>query len=109
MIFRVVIAFIALSVIAFAQGTTSRLLGVVTDSTGSSVANATVTLTNEGTAAAFNTITGANGAYTFDALQPGLYGLTVEANGFRKYSAKSNRVSIGQPTTINLSLQLGTV
>jgi len=109
MIFRVVVAFLALSVPAFAQGTTSRLLGVVADPTGSSVANATVTLTNEGTAARFNTVTGENGAYTFDALQPGLYGLTVEASGFRKYSAKGNRVTIGQPTTINLSLQIGTV
>jgi len=97
------------SLSVFGQGTTSRLLGVVSDATGSSVANANVTLTNEGTAAAFNTKTSDNGAYTFDSIQPGLYTLGVEANGFRKYSAKGNRVSIGQPTTINLSLQLGTL
>ncbi len=109
MSYRVVSALVAFSLSAFSQGTTSRLLGLVTDSSSASVANANVTLTNEGTAAAFNAKTGANGAYTFDSIQPGLYTLAVEANGFRKYSAKGNRVSIGQPTTINLSLQLGAV
>ena len=112
MIFRVAVALVAISTLtlpSFAQGTTSRLLGVVTDSSGAAIVNANVTLTNEGTAAAFATVTGANGAYTFDALQSGLYSLTVEASGFRKFAAKGNRVTIGQPTTVNLTLQLGAV
>ncbi|MFN0101624.1 MAG: carboxypeptidase regulatory-like domain-containing protein [Bryobacteraceae bacterium] len=112
MTFRVVAALLALctfSLPVLAQGTTSRLLGAVTDPSGAAVANANVTLTNEGTAATFNTVTGVNGAYTFDSIQPGLYSLSVEAGGFRKYSAKNNRVTIGQPTTINPTLQVGTV
>ncbi len=73
------------------------------------MANANVTLTNEGTNTGFTSSSGPNGAYSFDSIQPGLYTLTVEASGFRKYTAKNNRVTIGQPTTINLSLQVGTV
>jgi len=109
---RVFVAVFALSIssgLAFSQGTTSRLLGIISDPSGADVPNANVTLTNEGTAAVFSTRSGASGAYTFDSLQPGNYTLTVEASGFRKYTAKSNRVTIGQPTTVNIALQLGTV
>ncbi len=97
------------SLSAFAQGTTSRLLGVVSDPSGAAVANANVTLTNEGTSVAFAASTSASGAYLFDSIQPGVYTLSVEASGFRKFSAKGNRVTIGQPTTINPTLQVGTV
>ena len=105
----VFIASLCFAVSAFSQGTTSRLLVVVTDSSGAAVANANVTLTNEGTSAVFTSATGANGAYAFESIQPGSYALTVEASGFKKFSAKGNRVTIGQPTTLNLTLQLGTV
>ena len=40
---------------AFAQGTTSRVTGVVLDTTGAVVPDATVTLTNEATSVAFTT------------------------------------------------------
>lgn len=83
--------------------------GTVSDSSGAAVVNANVTLTNEGTAASFTSITEANGSYAFESLQPGLYSVTVEASGFKKFSAKANRVSIGQPATVNVTLQLGAV
>ncbi|MBM3785669.1 MAG: hypothetical protein FJW30_14990 [Acidobacteria bacterium] len=108
MLFRVAAA-IAASICLYSQGTTSRLVGVVTDSTGAMVAGASVTLTNEGTATSFSTKTAENGAYTFDSIQPATYTVTVEASGFKRFSAKGNRVTIGQPLTLNASLQLGTV
>ncbi|MBI1897515.1 MAG: hypothetical protein HYS04_13470, partial [Acidobacteria bacterium] len=42
---------------AFGQGTTSRLLGTVTDPSGAAVPAATVQLTNEATGATFTTST----------------------------------------------------
>ncbi|MBI2687133.1 MAG: carboxypeptidase regulatory-like domain-containing protein [Acidobacteria bacterium] len=110
--FRVVRTLCALSLFSFSlfsQGTTSRLLGVVTDGSGAAIVDANVTLTNEGTAAAFRTKTTVNGSYAFESIQPGTYDLTVEASGFKKFSAKGNRVTIGQPATVNVTLQLGTV
>jgi len=109
MLTRVVeITFVA-SLAAFSQGTTSRLVGVVTDTTGASVSGAQVRLTNEGTNVTFLANTAENGAYGFEAVQSGTYTVSIEANGFKKFSAKGNRVTIGQPTTVNVTLQLGTV
>lgn len=68
-----ILALLCFTVSAFSQGTTSRLLGVVTDASGAAVVNANVTLTNEGTSTAFAATTGANGAYAFEAIQPGTY------------------------------------
>ena len=95
------------STLAFGQGTTSRAIGVVSDPSGAPVLGAAVKLVSEGTNAAFTNKTADNGAFFFEALQSGLYTLTVEATGFRKYTSKGNRVSIGQPTTINVTLELG--
>ena len=93
----------------FGQGTTSRLVGDVTDSSGAAVPGASVKLTNEGTQASFATTTGSAGAYTFEALQPGRYTVAVEAAGFKKFSARDNGVTIGQPTTVNVRLEVGSI
>ena len=87
-------------VTVFAQGTTSRILGTVQDASGAVVPAATVKLVNEGTRVTFETQTSTNGAYFFEAVQPGNYGIVVEANGFRKFESHKNRVAIGQPTTV---------
>lgn len=96
------------SQLLFPQGTTSRILGEITDPTGAIVTGATVRLLNEGTGAVF-TSTAAGGAYLFDSVQSGTYTLTVEAAGFKKFTAKGVRVAIGQPTTVNAKLDLGAV
>jgi hypothetical protein len=91
----------------FAQGTTSRVLGTVQDSSGSVVPGASVKLVNEGTHVAFETKTSASGNYAFEAVQPGFYELDVEGAGFRKFASTGNEVTIGQPATINVKLELG--
>jgi hypothetical protein len=94
---------------AYAQGTTSRLVGTVSDTTGAVIPGATVTLTNEGTGVSFTTATTAAGTYTFEALQVGSYTVTVELSGFKKFVSTGNRVTIGQPATVNATLEQGTV
>jgi hypothetical protein len=42
-------------------------------------------------------------------VQSGSYQLDVEAKGFRKYSSRNNQVNIGQPTTLNVKLEVGAV
>jgi hypothetical protein len=95
------------SSLALGQGTTSRLVGVVTDPSGAAVASVPVKLTSEGTGAVFSTTTGSGGAYSFEAVQPGKYEVSVEAAGFRKFSSKGNAVTIGQPATVNIKLEVG--
>ena len=93
----------------FAQGTTSRVTGVVTDNTGAAVAGATVTLTNEGTATSVTTQTSDSGTYTFDLIQPGTYTISVEKQGFKRFISKQNAALVNQPTTVNAALQVGDV
>jgi hypothetical protein len=96
-------------VTAFAQGTTSRVIGTVQDATGAVVPNATVKLINEGTRVTFQTNTSNAGAYFFEAVQPGEYEVDVEANGFRKFTSHNNSVNIGQPATVNVKLEVGSL
>ena len=92
---------------AFAQGTTSRVLGTVQDSSGAVVPNASVKLISEGTRVTFETKTSAAGNYVFEAVQSGSYELDVEAAGFRTFTSRNNMVSIGQPATVNVKLEVG--
>src|SRR5579872_7507034 len=94
--------FVLSSAAAFAQGTTSRVVGTVGDASGAVVPAATVKLVNEGTHVTFTTKSSTAGTYVFEAVQPGDYELDVEAAGFRKFISKNNVVSIGQPTTVNV-------
>src|SRR4051794_27438633 len=104
------LAFIAsVSIVALAQGTTSRVTGVVTDSAGAPVSSATVTLRNEGTGAALTAETSDSGIYTFDLVQPGMYEITVEKAGFKRSVSQHNQAVVNQPATINVALQAGDV
>src|SRR5260370_1097448 len=104
-----VVFLLASSLVLFGQGTTSRAVGVVTDSSGATIPNATVQLTNEGTGVTFTTTTTSAGTYVLEAVQPGTYTVTVEAPGFKKFTSRGNPVTIGQPMTVNVTLEVGAV
>jgi hypothetical protein len=107
--FLTLVFLVALCAPIFAQGTTSRLLGTVQDSSGAVVPKATVKLINEGTRAAFETQTSAAGTYVFEAVQPGQYEVEVSSSGFRTFTSRNNQVTIGQPTTVNVKLEVGAI
>jgi hypothetical protein len=92
---------------ALAQGTTSRVSGTVTDSSGARIPGATVTLTNDATGVSFNAVSNDTGSYTFESVQVGRYTLAVELQGFKKFVSAANNVSIGEPATINATLEAG--
>lgn len=92
---------------AAAQGTTSRVAGHVTDSSGATIPGATVTLTNEGTGVTFASVTTDTGNYVFDAVQVGKYTVAVELQGFKRFVSTGNTVNIGEPATINAVLTPG--
>jgi hypothetical protein len=94
---------------ALAQGTTSRVTGVVTDQSGAILTDATVTLTNEGTGVAFTTQTTSTGQYVFDSVQVGVYSVAVEKQGFKKLISTGNTINLNQPATINVTLEPGAV
>ena len=81
---RILCAFVMLcaSLVALGQGTTSRISGVATDSSGAVVSGATITATNEDTGISYSTKTSASGTYSFDSLQIGRYTVRAAATGF---------------------------
>ena len=85
---------------------TGDAVGTVTDPSGAVVSGGTVTLTSSDTAAAQSVATGANGFYRFPLLKPGNYSLTVKQSGFKSMS-QTILVSVGQITTTNVRLELG--
>jgi Carboxypeptidase regulatory-like domain/TonB-dependent Receptor Plug Domain len=95
------------SALAMGQGTTSRISGIVTDSSGAVVANATVTAVNEGTGAVYVTKSSGSGNYTFDLLQVGQYTVKTEAPGFKQFLSRGNVLAIGAPTSVNPKLVIG--
>lgn len=100
---------IAVTAVAFAQGTTSRVTGNVQDKNGAAVAAATVTLTNDGNGISLTTQTTDTGNYTFDLIQVGSYSILVEKSGFKKFLSAHNVANVNQPLTVNAVLEVGDV
>src|SRR5919107_906861 len=94
---------------AYAQGTASRVTGVVTDPSGAVVPGATVTLTNEATKVSFTTESTSTGQYVFESVQVGVYTVEVERQGFKKFSSPGNQLNVNQPATVDVTLQIGDI
>ena len=70
---------------ALAQSSSGTITGRVLDTSGNSVPGATVRLIKQDTREVRTFQTQANGEFVFASLQPGPYGLTVEAQGFKAF------------------------
>ena len=94
---------------AFAQGgsSTSSIAGTVLDASGGSVPGATIEAKNTGTGATFTAVSGNQGSFTIPALQTGTYVLTVTLSGFKTVVLNDVIVSIGQPATVQVKLEVG--
>jgi hypothetical protein len=97
------------SALAVAQETTAKITGQVTDSTGAAVPDAEVTLTNLGTKETRAIKSGEDGYYSLTFIQPGLYDLSVKAEGFKEYQNKNIELLVNDQKTINIALEAGTL
>ena len=92
---------------ALAQAVTGTILGTVTDSTGAVVANAKVTIVNEGTGLTRVLTADANGEYTAPALPTGHYTITSEMTGFKTVALSNIEVGVDQRVRINIKHEVG--
>lgn len=91
-----------------AQSTvTGGINGTVTDPQGGVVPNATITVTNTGTNAAVTVTTNSDGGYRVSNLQPGTYMVETTVTGFAPAKADTIIVEVGQSTTVDIPLTLG--
>ncbi len=101
-------ALVLFAVAAFAQSDTARLVGTITDQSGAAIPNATVTVTNKGTARAVTVQTDGAGSYAVNVLPIGTYHVDVKASGFKTSSADVT-LQVSQVQEISLKLEPGSV
>ncbi len=104
----VLLLLLFLAVVATAQ-TTSRVAGLVRDSSGALISGAHVILIDEATGVSFTGETTSAGTYVFDAVKPGTYTVKISKAGFKTFESTGNVVTIGQPTALTANLQVGAV
>jgi len=111
--FRSLAALSALCVLliapVLAQVTTADITGRVVDQLGATVPNTTVTVRSIGTNQTRTTTTDEEGEYTITQLSPGVYEVSVEAQGFSKALLKDIELNIGSKQTLNFDLKPGAI
>ena len=92
-----------------AQTSTADIVGTVSDTSGALVANAKVTITNLGTNVQRTMNTGPSGDYAFTLLPLGDYSVSIEAAGFKTFSAQSLSLSAGDRARVDAKMEVGAV
>ncbi len=88
---------------------TSQIRGVVTDQSGASIPNATVTITNDATGIASTAKTNDHGEFLLTGLRPDQYTVKAQAPGFQGNENKGVVLAVSQQTTLNFTLKPASV
>ncbi len=89
-----------------AQEFRATVRGQVVDSSQGALPGATVTVLNTETNETATAVTNTEGSYSLPFLRPGLYTMTVEMNGFQKYTRTAMRLSVGETASINVTMSV---
>jgi outer membrane receptor protein involved in Fe transport len=109
--FRLIVIFacvFALSLPALAQST-ATLQGTVTDTSNAAIPGAKVVVHNQNTGVERTTQTDQSGAYLVPGLAPGVYTVTVTANGFQSFVIRELKLDVATTVTENAQLKVGGV
>ncbi len=93
----------------WSQSYQGSIRGVITDSSGSAVANVKVTLTNQATNDSRSTVSSSSGEYVFNTIDPATYSVLAEAPSFKKAIHRDLVVATQQVVTTDVQLELGSV
>ena len=92
-----------------AQVAGATLSGEITDPSGASIANATVSIRNVGTGEVREVQSNGDGFYSAPNLLPGSYEVSASAEGFSKIVQKDITLNVGAQQSLSLSLKPGKV
>lgn len=85
----------------------SELRGRVVDEQGAVMPGVTIVARNQESGQFREAVSAPDGAYFMTALLPGIYEISAELPGFRRFSRRDVRLAVGQVTTIEIRLQVG--
>jgi hypothetical protein len=106
---RSLAVFLAVAFAAFGQDTRGSILGRVTDASGANVANAEVKVTSVATGVAVTAKTNDSGNYVIPYLTPGVYTVTAELAGFKKFIRENVQVRVNDAVQVDMPLTVGNV
>lgn len=94
---------------AFAQQTSTQILGTVFDASGNVVPNASIEATRKSTGEKRTTQTNETGGYVLLNIESGEYELSITASGFRSERITSLNIELSQKARVDVTLQVGSV
>ena len=101
------VACVLFGIAAFAQSDVGTITGFVRDPSGSVIPNAKVTIRSEATGESRNVDTDAQGHYVVTNLLPGLYEMTAESSGFKKFDSTHNQLQPNSTISLDANLSVG--
>jgi len=90
-----------------AQVPTGRIIGTVTDPSGSVVPKAKLTITNVATGVKNETTSAEDGGYQVLLLPVGTYHVSAEAQGFRRTLTSDEQLDVDRSLRIDIKLEVG--
>lgn len=95
---------------AFGQALgTSSIRGSIKDPQGAVVSGASVTLSHPETNLTRTTTSNDSGQFAFEGLQPGVYRVDVEAQGFKKAALSNVNALVSKPADLVVIMEIGNV
>src|SRR3989475_8004951 len=91
----------------FAQSDRGTITGTVADQTNAVIPGAGVVATNTETATKYETISTETGNYTLSQLPAGVYQLSAELPGFKRYVRQGITVLVAQTLRLDIGLEVG--
>jgi len=104
-----VLAALALSPAASAQTTAGQINGKINDPSGAAILGASVTATNMATGVSRQTASNELGNYTVPLLEPGMYKVTVQKEGFRLTERAGITLNVNTTVRLDFTMTLGAV
>src|SRR6266853_3663168 len=87
----------------------AAVTGLVTDPNDRSVPDVTIVITNLSTNVMSRTVTNDQGIYRVPSLQPGIYRITIDKDGFKSVVKSGIELHVQDVASINFELQIGSV
>lgn len=96
------------TVVSMAQIVTGSLSGTVNDQSGAILAGANITLTDVASKDVRRTVSNSSGYFSFPALRPSTYEITIEAKGFKLWKQTGIALNPGDTRSVSgIQLELG--
>jgi hypothetical protein len=104
---KIAVCLLAVVWVAMSQSDRGTITGTIADPAGAVVPNAAVQIRNVETGAVYQAGASATGNYTLGQLPAGLYELSVDVPGFKKYVRQNITVEVAQTYRVDVVLEVG--